>query len=423
MAPPTNPRDREPPQRITIEARNINADTWPRFLVIEASDKSHSIANINPFIRAKALHGILGVDPKDVILYRNTGILCVEVETRSQSNSLLNAKMFHNMPIVVTPHRTKNSSKGVFHCRDLHSMTEEDILENLESQAVSHIHRIQSKRSGSLAPTDTYIVTFSTPILPSEIKIGSLICKVRIYIPNPRRCFNCQRYGHSKPHCKNKSVCAKCGQEGHEYETCTNDPCCLHCNGAHPASSRECPKWKIEKKILELVHTEKLTFYDARQKANNILPSANRTSRLMSEVVRSSSVETRTIGVQTERPHCATCICSNPKPSSSTAVQTAPTSHDNHVDIIPSSSEDADMDNLLGKRYSPSSDEDEASPLDKRGRSTIDPSAPSEGARGSVLGRPGTPPRRSRSPILPPGRPPDQGSRASSPKKSKKQKK
>ena len=39
---------------------------------------------------------------------------------------------------------------------------------------------------------DTYILT-----LP-EIKIGYMLAKVEKYIPNHRKCHNCQKYGHVK---------------------------------------------------------------------------------------------------------------------------------------------------------------------------------------------------------------------------------
>ena len=338
-------KDGEPTERPTLAdpssstAQTTGKDSWPRFLVIEATDKNTSISNINPFLRAKALHAILGVEPKAVNFYRNSGLLCVEVDSRSQSNSLLNAKMFHNIPIQVSIHRTKNYTKGVFTCRDLVGMADEDILTEIKDQGVVEVHRIVSKRNGNLVPNHTFRITFNSTTLPKDVKIGYMNVKVRPFIPNPRRCFNCQKYGHSKLRCQGTAVCAKCGQEGHEYETCTNDPHCLHCNGNHPASSQECPVWKREKQIVELVFTQKLTFYEAKQRVQALQPQTNNT-KLMSDVVRSTPrIAMKSIATQTEETHCLSCTCQS---RSDINIQT---------DTVQSESEDSmDAESASAKR-------------------------------------------------------------------------
>ena len=420
---PENTRVSEPTDHLDLtDPDNMNSDAWPRYLVVEAKEENSSLSDVNPFIRAKALKGILGIDPKDTIFYRNSGILCVEVETRSQCKSLLNAKMFHTTPIKVTPHRTRNYTKGVFSCRDLAKMTEEDILHELQdiNQPVVGIHRISSKKTGTLKPTDTFIVTFSTSVLPKDIKIGSLNVKVRPYIPNPRRCFNCQGYGHAKTKCQNKTVCAKCGQEGHEYETCTNDPHCLHCKGSHAASSRECPKYKHEKKIMELVYTEKITFYEAKQRVRTLVTSTNN-NRLASDVVRSDfkKVEMKTIGVQTtltqDYTHCPTYKCQGQQ---SASVQTL-SNDDEHAameTITPSAQgnkrryENDEEDTPPSK----SSTEDERSAHTTRERGSTNSPAHVQGAGESVDQEPGTQRTRSRSPIRHPGGSSHQGRRSPS---------
>ena len=77
------------------------------------------------------------------------------------------------------------------------------------------------------------------------------------YIPNPQRCFQCQKFGHTKNSCKGKAVSAGCGEEGHNLDDCQNDPKCVNCQGDHVAISRDCPKWKIEKDIVTLKYAEK----------------------------------------------------------------------------------------------------------------------------------------------------------------------
>ena len=82
----------------------------------------------------------------------------------------------------------------------------------------------------------------------------------------PQRCFQCQKFGHTKNSCKGKAVCAGCGEGGHNLDDCKNEPKCVNCQGDHVAISRDCPKWKIEKDIVTLRYTEIFLFADARKR-------------------------------------------------------------------------------------------------------------------------------------------------------------
>ena len=108
-----------------------------------------------------------------------------------------------------------------------------------------------------------YVLTIKGQNIPKKINIGYLKKETRPYIPNPQRCFQCQKFGHTKNSCKGKAVCAGCGEEGHNLDDCQNEPKCVNCQGDHVAISRDCPKWKIEKDIVTLKYTEKISFADA----------------------------------------------------------------------------------------------------------------------------------------------------------------
>ena len=111
-----------------------------------------------------------------------------------------------------------------------------------------------------------YVLTIYRQNIPKKINIGYLKKETRPHIPNPQRCFQCQKFGHTKNSCKGKSVCAGCGEEGHNLDDCQNDPKCVNCQGDHVAISRDWPKWKIEKDIVTLKYTENISFADARKR-------------------------------------------------------------------------------------------------------------------------------------------------------------
>ncbi|KFM75518.1 Nucleic-acid-binding protein from mobile element jockey, partial [Stegodyphus mimosarum] len=79
------------------------------------------------------------------------------------------------------------------------------------------------------------------------------------------RCFQCQRFGHSKISCRGKLTCARCAMVGHDSDTCTAAPLCINCKGEHPAFSRSCPKWKLEKEIQTTKVNKKISYAEARR--------------------------------------------------------------------------------------------------------------------------------------------------------------
>merc|ERR1711895_227664 len=194
-----------------------------------------------------------------------------------------------------------NTSKGIVYCEHLTNMTDDEILSELKEQnpCIIEVYRIKRKEGSTLVDTNSFILTFNSTNMPEEIKIGYLLTKVKVYIPNPRRCFNCQKYGHGKNKCNSKTICARCGQEGHEY--CQEQAKCFHCHQAHDTTSKECPKYKLEKKVMEEKIKNNITMYEARKKVYNSchdlvrqLPgNSNKTEKTWSEV-RASGSSTKT---------------------------------------------------------------------------------------------------------------------------------
>ncbi|GFS97684.1 putative RNA-directed DNA polymerase from transposon BS [Trichonephila clavipes] len=167
--------------------------------------------------------------------------------------------------LVVTPHRTLNSCRGVISESDLLCASETEILEGLSDQGVTQVRRIKIKKGSSLFPTKNLILTFNSPKLPSNIKAGYLNCKVRPYIPNPLRCFKCQRFGHSQTSCCGQLTCSRYASVGHASTDCSLEPKCINCLQPHPSDSKICPKWKTEKQIQELKATKNISYPEARK--------------------------------------------------------------------------------------------------------------------------------------------------------------
>ena len=110
--------------------------------------------------------------------------------------------------------------------------------------------------------TNTYILTFNNPKPPPEIKIKYTLAKVEKCVPNPRRCHNCQKYGHLKEACSKKPVFIKCGVHETDFteDTCANNLNCSNCNESHRADSKHCKIWEKEREILKIQVTQNISF-------------------------------------------------------------------------------------------------------------------------------------------------------------------
>ena len=237
---------------------NQDDNQWPRFLIMEAADQKVPL-NLNAFVLKKAIDGMANAE-LDNVKPMKSGSVFIEVETKQQCKNLLKTtKLLGYLPVKVSPHRTLNSSKFVIKCEELDKMDEEEIKKELQPQGIIAVKRISIRYS-------LYVLTIKGQTIPKRINIGYLKKEKRSYIPNPQRCFQCQKFGHTKNSCKGKVVCAGCGEEGHNLDDCKNEPKCVNCQGDHVAISRDCPKWKIEKDIVTLKYTEKISFADARKR-------------------------------------------------------------------------------------------------------------------------------------------------------------
>ncbi|XP_021347917.1 uncharacterized protein LOC110446899 [Mizuhopecten yessoensis] len=218
-------------------------------------------------VMGKGIKGIAG-DVKSVKPL-GYGDLLIEVFRKQQAINLLGTTSFGGISVIVKAHPSLNSSKGVIRCPALRNDADAAILEYFQEEEipVSEVRRILSKKNNKLVPTDTFVLTFATPSLPSAVVIGYQRCSVSVYIPNPLRCRNCQKYGHHEKRCRRKTVCQYCGREGHEDQSDCDiaNLRCVNCEGKHAASSRDCPAWNREREILRVKFTRNVSFPEARR--------------------------------------------------------------------------------------------------------------------------------------------------------------
>jgi len=242
-----------------------------KYIVIQATDEQRPLTRLSPFWIHKSLSAAVGTLTSVKTL--RSGSILVETSSKTYSNKLLSLSELAGVPVKAEPHRSLNTSKGVVRCAELKKCSRDEILENLKPQGVTDHYNISVRSDdGQRRNTNTHILTFNLPTPPKEIKIGYLNVRVDVYIPNPVRCFKCQRFGHTIKFCKNTQICPKCG-ESHTEEQCSNPLKCINCGGPHTAFNKDCPKWVLEKKVQQIRAEKGCSFPEARKLATTNAPS------------------------------------------------------------------------------------------------------------------------------------------------------
>ncbi|GFT48466.1 uncharacterized protein TNCV_3822511 [Trichonephila clavipes] len=176
------------------------------------------------------------------------------------------------------------------------------------------------------------------PTLPKTIKAGYLNRKIRPYIPNPLRCFQCQRFRHSQTACRGQLTCSRCASVGHASSDCSLELKCVNCSQPHFTDSKLCSKWKTEKEI-QLIKTNKNIYSEAR-KLIDPQPSQTYTQAAKSITVNNSSqIDENITKVKCPPLKLLQPLSSLPKPNISISTPAVSTSFSStQAQLLPSTS-------------------------------------------------------------------------------------
>lgn len=242
-----------------------------RFLIIERTDNGETMSTVSPFVLHRGVKHIMNGEAREMRKLRN-GTVLVRTMNANQAKLLMSATtLVEGINIKVTIHGKLNTSQGVVTCFDLKNASDDEILKELKPQGVIGMKRLKRKnKEGVMEDTDSILFTFNKCSPPETITIGFYQrIRVRLYVPRPLQCFNCQRFGHTAKQCKVEQMCRDCNQLKTEDHKCIKVVCSNCYSIEHASWDKSCPKYKEEAEIQAIKTKYKLPYFDARKKYMN----------------------------------------------------------------------------------------------------------------------------------------------------------
>lgn len=183
-----------------------------------------------------------------------------------KGSMMMNKKKFEEYEISVEKHSPQTFQKGIIHGVDT-EYSIQDLNEGLhctENIKITEIWR--------LGNTKSVVITFKGSVLPPSVYYGYLRFSVKLFIPSPIRCFNCQKYGHPAKYCyKEVPRCSRCGGN-HDVKLCESIievDTCVNCKGNHKTASKECAFYKEAVTVVKVKVEKKITYAEAARLVKN----------------------------------------------------------------------------------------------------------------------------------------------------------
>ena len=251
--------------RVSIPVGERTSSRVPTYLDLKFDKK---IDSLSCFAINREIDQICGGKPKKISQVRDDTLL-IEVCRPDQAKKLLNdIKKIAGAGMSISANKHLNHVKGVVYSRHLMNYTEDVLCKELGDQGVTEVQRIKKKEGSDLVDTPLLILTLDLEKLPDKIMAAWHVLEVRPYVPTPRRCFQCQKFGHLGKWCRSEiAICVQCGESKLAEHKC-NKTKCANCKQSHPASDKNCEIYKRERQVLELKTQQKISYKQAKKEVD-----------------------------------------------------------------------------------------------------------------------------------------------------------
>ena len=210
------------------------------------------ITRVNYFKITADLRELIKRTPEIIKSNKSLRITCtheMEKRTLMETRALAGHSVTSSEPYTKSVYTPK---RGIIFNVDDDLSTDE-----IEREIGISARRITKKVGGTVRPTSQVILNFNGDgDIPAYVYLGWRRFKVSTFIPEPTRCYNCQRYGHIAKNCNSGVICPICAKN-HNYLNCPvknnernqESARCRNCGGPHPASYKGCSKYQLAKKV------------------------------------------------------------------------------------------------------------------------------------------------------------------------------
>lgn len=173
-------------------------------------------------------------------------------------------------------------SHGIIRDIDL-DISEEELLKYIISEKeIVSLKRLSRKIDEGWITSETIRIGFKGSSLPTYIYLYDIKIKVEPYVFPVTQCSKCWRFGHAHKMCPSyKTICPKCGNNHSNFQVKLYK--CANCSGGHMAISKNCPIYKKEKRIRELMSEFNCTYQRALTTYVPPSPQSNFTNSLLNQ--------------------------------------------------------------------------------------------------------------------------------------------
>ena len=248
--------------RLDTSGRERTSARVPTYLDLKFNKKFNSLSC---FAIYREIEQICGGKPKKISQIREDTLL-IEVCRPEQARKLLNdIKKIDGADMLISANPHLNHVKGVVYSKHLMHFSNDVLCEELGDQGVIEVQRIKKKVGSNLEDTPMLILTMDLEKLPEKIFAAWHVLEVKPHVPSPRRCFQCQKYGHLGKWCRSKTaICVQCGESKLAEHSCTKTEC-ANCKQRHPASDKNCKFYEMERETLSIKTTRKISYGEAKR--------------------------------------------------------------------------------------------------------------------------------------------------------------
>ena len=245
----------------------IYNDTDIDLYIIHIIPMDNDVKRLFPMTIGRMIHD-LKIEGIRKIKQESRRCILVEFAKASQANSIIDDARIKakNLKVIIP-------SKALFLFGLIRGvdvdLSSEQIIDFVSSPfPIVHARRlnrrvVDDKGQVNYVPTKSVDLKFRFSKLPAHVYMFSISLEVSTYVPAPRVCVQCLRYGHTQKFCRGKARCTKCGGDHVSNECSKILPICASCGTNHVFNHPDCSERSRQFSICQMIHLDGLSFSEA----------------------------------------------------------------------------------------------------------------------------------------------------------------